>query len=192
MASFDYIDLDGDLQAEVKCPQFVHSTLSEHSHYKRWWWQVQAQLSVSGRSKALLLAYSAITKTKEWVERDEAAITKLREKAKWFYELMINFEDLPVPNEVVERYDNQAVECATLFQQIDEKIKELEEEKKVLRDELIAIADDTPFVCNGVKVTKQFYKESIDYEAACKAHGIDTTAYKKKPKTAFTWRISAS
>lgn len=190
MASFDYIDVEKQYLAEIKCPKFVHQNIRDQSHYNRWWWQVQAQLAVSGLSKGTLLAYSPVNQVKEWVERDEEAIAQLKEKGKWFHDLMINFEDLPTPNEVLERFDTPAAEWARCFRDIDDKLKALEEEKRVLREEGIAIAEDTPFVCEGVKVSKIAMKETIDYEAACKAHGIDISAFKKKPKVPFTWRVS--
>jgi putative phage-type endonuclease len=192
MASFDFLDSEARLLVEVKCPLIVLDMPSEHSHYKRWIWQIQAQLAVSDYERGLLGVYGPGGSRQEWVVRNEDMIRELKIKGKWFYELIVNFGELAAPKELVERYDDEAQEWAELFRSIDGKIKDLEEEKKILRDEGIAIAGDDPFLCNGVKVQRIASKETIDYEAACKAHSIDVSRFKKLPKSPYTWRIIAS
>jgi putative phage-type endonuclease len=192
MASFDYLDKKQSTLVEVKCPKVVLDKPTEHSHYKRWWWQVQAQLAVCGLKQGRILVYSPSKQMQEWIDRDEDAIEQLKEKGRWFYKIMVNFEDLPKSPEVTLREDDDTIQWARTFREIDEKIKELEEHKKVLRDEGIAIAGEDPFVCEGVKVLKIASRESVDYEAACRAHKIDVSTFRKIPKTPFTWRVSAS
>ena len=192
MASFDYIDEWEEWLAEIKCPMHVFDTVKEHAGYEKWWWQVQAQLAVSGYSRGLLVVYhSPSLNCKTWVERDEDAINMIKIRGLWFYEIMVNYGTLPPPAEIAEREDEDTMKWAARYKEIDEKIKELEEEKEVLREEGIALASELPFFCNGVKVTKIANKETIDYVAMVKEMKIDVAPFKKTPKCAFTWRISS-
>ena len=190
MASFDFIDLGENLIVEVKCPLVVLDKPSEHSHYKRWIWQVQAQLAVSGMGLATILVYSPGKWTTEIIVREETMIQKLLEKGKWFYDALTFSTELPEPPEAAIREDDDCISWAIRYQEVDARIKEWEEEKEVLREEGIALANGAPFICSGVKVNKIPCKPTIDYIAACKANGIDASTFVKAPKSSFTWRIS--
>jgi len=192
MASFDFFDAKNKKGAEIKCPIVVLDMPNEHKHYKRWWWQIQAQMAVSGLKKWELVVYSPGKQAKETIERDEGAIVKLKEKGRWFFDLIINFGELSPINEMEIRDDDNTSEWASYFRAIDAKIKELEEAKTVLRDEGIAMANNESFQCNGVKVQKVLNKGRVDYEAACKANNIDVSIFMKAPKTEYTWRVTAS
>lgn len=191
MASFDFINRDERFVVEVKCPLTVLDTPQEHAKFKRWEWQVQAQLAVSGYEYGFLYVYSPVKSSICKILRDESMISRLKEKGVWFYQLLVNFEDLPAPAEVSERDDETALDWAMAFKAIDTLIKDLEEQKSVLRDEGIAIAGEESFSCAGIKVIKVENKTTIDYEAACKAHNIDVSLFKKVPKTPFTWRVGS-
>jgi putative phage-type endonuclease len=189
MASFDFIDQDKRYVVEIKCPLTVLDTPQEHSKFKRWEWQVQAQLAVSGYEYGFIYVYSPVKTTVCKILRDEDMINRLKEKGVWFYQLLVNFEDPPAPAEVPERADEMALDWAMAFKAVDSQIKELEEQRSILRDEGIAIAGEEPFSCAGVKVVRVENKITIDYESACKANNIDASIFKKIPKTPYTWRV---
>ena len=176
---------------EVKCPSEVPDYADEYPRFKRAFWQIQAQLYCTGLEKATLYLYSPLKQTKKEIWRDDPAISRLTEKGHEFYERLIYKNPPEEPVGAFIREDDNARNWARAFREIDEKVKELEEHKKVLRDEGIAIAADVPFECEGVVVSMAQNSAKIDYEAACKAHGIDVSGFIKRPKMPYTWRITA-
>src|SRR5439155_36151 len=70
LASFDGLNFELGLSLEIKCPNEVPDVLETWKSYKRYWWQVQAQLAVGGHQKAILLAYSPSKQVEGIVDRD--------------------------------------------------------------------------------------------------------------------------
>lgn len=192
MASFDYLDMKSKILVEVKCPKMVLDLASEHTHFKRWWWQCQTQMAVSGLEEAILLPYHPLKQAKMTIHRDDQAIVDLKAKGREFHRRLMSFDILKDPGELDFREDEAAEDWATKIKEIDGPLKELTACKKVMRDEGIALANGNPFECSGVKVKKVLNQPSFDYEAACTAHGIDMEPFKILPKDPYKWVITIS
>lgn len=189
-SSFDGLNFDLGVSLEIKCPNEVPDFIEDLKNYKRYWWQVQAQLAVGGHEKAFLLAYSPSKHVVGMIFRDETAIVDLIAKGQWFHGLMQS--NTPPPEPLVFRDDEDAIEFSEAARVLKAQMDDLEEQWKILRDGGIYLAGEISFECNGVKVQKIVPKPSIDYKAALDtlAPGADLSSFLKPIKP--SWRLTVS
>jgi hypothetical protein len=192
MASFDFLNQVNYEIIEVKRSKVHCDSVAEHHSYAKWYWQVQAQMKVSGYTCVTLLLHNTITNEQmhEVIDRNEEDVDLLIARGKWFMEKLDNFEFLPGFDAPEERTDPNTIDWATRFKEVDQEIKELEEERDVLRAEGIAIANEASFMCNGIKVEKVKSRTTIDYKAACSLNNIDLKDFEKVPKVPYTWKFT--
>jgi len=190
MASFDGLNFELGLSLEIKCPNQLPDFIEDLNNYKRYYWQVQAQLAVGGHEKGFILAYSESKQVTGIIFRDETAIADLIAKGKWFHDLLES--NLPPPEPLIFRDDEDAVEFSEAARTLKAQIDNLEEQWKILRDGGIYLAGEISFECNGVKVQKIVPKPSIDYKAALDAlaPGADLSSFLKPIKP--SWRLTVS
>lgn len=184
MASFDGMDPPNIL--EIKCPVNMPDSVEQHDNYSRWWWQVQAQLCVSGFEKGFLLAYSPLMQVWSTVDRDEGAIARLIEAGEVFMERVRNYD--PPEEEIDNREDYVAQEAIADWVEKKSALHIAEEEEKLARERIIDISNDHPFSCNGITVRKVSKVGVIDYKSIPELEGVDLEAYRKKGSS--HWRIS--
>ena len=187
LASFDGLNFDLGVSLEIKCPNEVPSCLETWKSWKRYWWQVQAQLAVGGHEKSFLLAYSGPKQVYTMIHRDEDAIVDLIGKGKSFYELVQS--DTP-PSYVETRQDKEAEEFAEAAKLLKSQIDDLDEQWKILREGGIYLANETSFECEGVRLLKIPPKTTVDYKAALIAlcPEADLTAFQKRSTS--SWRLT--
>lgn len=188
LASFDGLNFDLGLSLEIKCPNEVPESVEASKSWKRYYWQVQAQLAVGGHEKAIVLVYGPDKQVQTVVDRNEEDIAKLLKQGAWFFDLMQ--KNTPPPEPIVVRDDAEAVEFAEAAKLLKKQIDDLDEQWKILRDGGIYLANETSFQCNGVKVTKILARPSVDYRAAFESMcpNADVSAFLRPSKP--SWRIS--
>jgi putative phage-type endonuclease len=187
MASFDGFNFNQSISLEIKCPNEVPNVLESSKSWKRYYWQVQAQLAVGGHDKAVLLAYSPTKQVQATITRNNDDIAKLVAQGAWFHNLVMT--QIP-PEYIQKREDAEAKEWAEAAKMLKAQIDELEEQWKILREGGIYLSGETSFECDGVKLVKAEPKASVDYKAALESlcPGADLSAFQKKSKP--YWRLS--
>jgi hypothetical protein len=189
IASFDGINFELGLSLEIKCPKEVPDVLESSKSWKRYYWQIQAQLAVGGHEKAILLAYSPTKQVQATITRNNDDIAKLIAQGEWFHNLVIT--ETP-PEYIQKREDAEAQEWAEAAKVIKAQMDELEEQWKILREGGIYLAGEMSFECNGVRLVKSGPKSSIDYKAAFEelCPNADVSSFQKKSKP--FWKLIIS
>lgn len=186
MASFDgYDDMRRSL-LEIKCPK--EALLEDHPMFKKWWWQVQAQMSVTGLDEAFLFAYGEEFRLCINVKRDDKAIVRLIKNGKEFMDRLTSGELPKDTLPLVEDEDTQNL--ANQVHLIHKLIKNLEEEYKLSKQRLIDKGRGESFRC-GVTVVKKIERKGlVDYKKVPELKGIDLEPYRKP--SIYYWDIDVS
>ena len=79
-----------------------------------------------------------------------------------------------------ERQDDEWVNKANEWRQINQSIKQLQILEKTCRDQLIDMAQDKNIAGAGIKLSKQYRKGLIDYSIIPQLMGIDLEQYRKQ------------
>jgi len=189
IASFDGLNFELGLSLEIKCPNEVPDILETSRAWKRYYWQVQAQLAVGGHEKAVILAYSPTKQVQATITRNDDDIAKLIAQGAWFHNLIMT--QTP-PAYIQKREDTEAQEWAEAARVLKAQMDDLEEQWKILREGGIYLAGEMSFECNGVRLVKSEPKTSIDYKAALEAFcpNADLSAFQKKSKP--FWKLSVT
>ena len=216
-ASFDGLTTEGE-PVEIKCPSestlaLVRSQGLESDAVRLYSVQVQHQLLVSGASHGWLVFYDGPQRDliEFRLERDEAVIERIRREGLAFWEKVLTDEepekdverDVWVPRDAKEAalwqqlaYDYQSVQSE--LDALREKAQVLDEEKKRVRDALIAMMGDfkrADFA--GVAVTERRTTGSVDYrrflaERGIQASDADLAPYRGKGARSWLVRVTDS
>jgi len=189
IASFDGLNFEHGVSLEIKCPNVVPEKVEDLFAWKKYYWQVQAQLAVGGHAKAIVLAYGQDKQVQAVIERDDKDIAKLIKQGQWF---MGHLENKIPPLYIENKETEKALELYERAKTIKPRLDEYEAQWKALKEESIQEADGCSFMCNGLKVQKIETKGSIDYKAAVESllPNADLSKFQKKPTE--QWRISIS
>jgi putative phage-type endonuclease len=188
MASFDGFNRDRKIALEIKCPLKVEFEIQDHPHYKRWWWQIQAQYAVSGVDNILLLVYSPESRVYAPVPKYYRAIDELLEKGKEFYDRVINYD--PPEEDIEEKTDEISLNLA--YQWI--KAKEAKDAADIAEEEarqaLVNLADGKSFKAGHVRVQKMCKRGAIEYRQVIELKDVDLEKYRKGSVT--YWKLDFS
>lgn len=122
-------------------------------------------------------------------DRDEAFTTKMVIAAKDFYNRLLNFDPPePCDRDYVEIEDDAIVSRAKYYQDLCEKIAEIEQMKEIERDMLIEACSNRNSKIGPLKLTKVKPKPKTDYKGAALASGINLDDF--KTQCSEYWRIS--
>lgn len=181
MASLDGMDQTGSI-LEIKCGIKSFEQLKDGiipEYYKA---QMQKQMYVAGTDSCTYLCYRS---EKEYVSTvfliDNVFIKKMIQEESLFYKHMIDFT---APNSLEKDYVIQDSKewriNAAVWREKKEKIRELEIEEEILREELIRLAGGVSSKGYGIRLCKNIKKGSIDYSRIESLKNIDLEAYRKK------------
>lgn len=178
MASFD--GWDGKTCLEIKCPMKVVTLPSNHPSYKRWWYQIQAQMVVSNAESAYLMVYHPDYYAVECVERDEDAIQKIKDACESFSKYL-NHDIAPEKGETIpHREDCEATYAISRWIEAKRSLKEAEFYEQQARKHVLAASNGLPFECFGVTVKSYHRKGMIDYKAIPELSSVDLEKYRKE------------
>lgn len=192
MASLDALHLPTMTIAEFKCPKSVPEEIEKYHGYEKAVWQIQAQLYVTGLEEAWLVLYSPLVQKKSIIKRDEAKIARLLEKGYEFYQRMLKREEPAVPKGVVKREEEEdLIALSNALKEKTARLKAIEEELAVLKEEAIRRANGFSYECNGMAVRFVEPEDRVDYKAAADnlLKGVDLSSFQKRSKP--YWRVSA-
>lgn len=176
--------LDGfvapDKLIEIKCPgPRMFEEIESGTMPRYYFWQVQHQLFVTNLQKATLFAFNGEKGIEMTIHRDEGAIKHLIEREKAFYKRMLNFD--PPEEELAERAEPEVLEAIQAYREAKKIFDQTEEYLKICRESLIYLANDTPYQCQGVRISKCIKSGAIDYTKVPELKGIDLNPYRKPP-----------
>lgn len=161
LASFDGISMDNDLVWEHK---FTGKTFDEIPPL--YYWQLEHQLMVSGAMFAVLTITS----------RKDGSITHYEYKAvpSRQAQLIEGWKQWQKDLENFERTDTQWLALAESYKNIDQQIKTLEQNKKVVAASLQELAAGHTAMGGGVRVSvSETWQQSQTPAAYIKEHGIE-------------------
>lgn len=190
MASLDFLDLQKGILLEIKCPVSPTIKAEDNAYYKRWWWQIQAQLSVTNLRSALLMIFSedrgSIKTSITTIDRDEDAIAQIIATGSDFMAKLkdMSVEDCGLP----EKSDDLHVFAALRWEAAKSDYDAAKIELDLAKEELVSLSENESFASNGVKVQKIEKKGEVDYKAIEILKGIDLEVY-RKPSSTY-WKIS--
>lgn len=192
IASLDGLSIDGLTAVEIKCPgkddHDLAKTYNEIPH--KYFPQLQHQLAVSGLQSMYYFSYRddndyALIE----VQRDDDYILLLMRQEERFYECMQSFTPPDATERDIEhKTDADWIRVATEWRTCTALLKELIELEAMLREEIIALANEKNCSGAGIEVKKVSRKGVIDYDAAAKDMCVDFERYRKKPT--LSYRIS--
>jgi len=187
MASFDGMNEKYNIAVEIKCPLEIPDQVTNSPRWETYYWQVQAQLLVSGHDSQWLLLYSPREQRQVEVYPDPSAQEKIVAKGKWFYEFLVTDKEFPTP--FVERNDEEWGEAATAWKSAKEILDNAKEQEAICREAMIYLAQDKSTIGSGLKVTKVPRAGGIDYTKVPELKNIDLRIYQKPG--IITWRLTS-
>jgi predicted phage-related endonuclease len=145
--------------------------------------QVQHQLMVSGAEKAHLWVFEGQRGVLHAVERDEAAMTRIREGWDAFQPFLDS--DTPPPlsdTDTVVRSDSAWAQAARAFSDAKQAADSAAEALEQARNALVALAQHPREQGAGVSVTRYWKAGNVDYKKVPQLHGVDLATYRGKSR----------
>jgi putative phage-type endonuclease len=191
-ASLDGLSDCGSMILEIKSNgDRYHDNLSTRGIPEFHMMQIQHQLLCG--EECLKLAYYVSYNNGEIVIKeiypDRGWMQAYLKKAKEFWRQCIFFESPPLsPKDYSDKnYDLDFCRLAAEYVNIDQAIKQLEENKNNFKQELVNLCNNQNCAGNGIKVLKKTIKGRIDYEKIPELENINLDQYRKE--STCSWNI---
>lgn len=186
-ASLDGINFDGTKICEIKCPNKTVIELARENIIPDYYaMQIQWELMVSGAKSCDYVVYDymkediiIVNVTPNKCLQEEMLI-----QAKEFWKYV---ELVKEPKKTIrDLNDVNSPEFLTLaeeYRELSEKIKEMEDQKDILKKQLIGLADGSPAIGGGIKITFSKGRTSVNMEKLKEAYNItDIEKFQKESK----------
>ena len=192
MASLDgYCDTDGDVNIlEIKCPyKGKQSYLYKGMPHipENYAIQLEIQCRVMLEERALFMVWTP--QGYEWTtyRRDDDLWERILENAKIFYGYLADGKEPPLTDgDIVRRNDAEWYEVTDALKTVNAKIAKLDEQRRVLRQQLIELSGGTNSEGNGVRLAKVYRRGGYDIKAISKHFNVE--AYRKEPSASYVVR----
>lgn len=190
IASLDGIDMDETVVVEIKCAGEIDHTLAKQGKVpEKYYPQLQHQLSVAGLEKCCYYSFDGNEGVIVEVERDSQYIEKLVEEEKKFIAYVMNQSAPPLSSkDYCYRDDPAWTERAKKWLQKKHELENIEQEEKILRDELIELANHQSSQGSGIRLTLSMRKGTIDYRSIPCLKEVDLEQYRKPSNR--VWSLS--
>jgi len=172
---------------EIKCPYNLELPNSIPEYYLM---QCQWQMMVTEIKECILFYWTPNGNRWFVIEYDEAYCTALVKEAMEFWNEYV-LKDIEPPTEEVTEITAETdgieiiLETADRYRQVTDTIKELEAEKKKLKQELVDFANERKMKGLGISITP-YWHTGTDYKAPCLRSGLSPDV--KEPYR--VWRIT--
>jgi len=178
MASLDGLAEGGQHILEIKCGKsaFEQAQRKEIPAYYRC--QMQHALFVTGLKVCHYFCFWEGKSILQIVHRDEEFILKLIEEEQKFYDEML-FTD-PQTLVINQSDDKRLEEAIKRFEHHKQSIESHEALKELARQEIIDLCDGRDTEAYGYKITKNYVKGRIKYDAIPDITGIDLEKYRSE------------
>jgi putative phage-type endonuclease len=189
MCSLDGISLDETTIAEIKCSGKKAREATEAGIVpEKYFPQLQHQMEVCGKEEAIYFSFDGKDGASVKVVRDDRFIKKMLEKEKKFYECLQNFEPPAlVDKDFVYIDDSVRSRLASDWIALNKSIKELQEQEKGVRNELISYSPRSS-IGGGLKISKITRKGNVDYGRIPELKNVKLDDYRKRPIE--TWKLT--
>lgn len=190
-ASVDAISEDGKTLCEFKtATKTDHETAKQGQVPKKYIGQLNHMLEVCGLEKLTYISYSSSGEIVHFTySRDDKYIGHMLEREEEFWLCLQEFSPPPMTDfDFRNRDDEKWEHFAFRYQQVTKQLKDLEKEQEILKQVLVAEANDMPTKGAGIRVTKLIRKGSVQYGDIPEIADVDLEKYRKSPTT--YWRIS--
>ena len=187
-ASLDGMTLDGGLIVEIKCPfrgqdSALWKDVADGTVPGHYGVQVQHQLMVSGAALAHFWVFDGTHGLLSPIERDEAAMQRIREGWDWFQGFLDSDTPPPLSDaDTVLRDDESWTAAATTFIEAKRAAELADAELANARDVLIALADHPREQGFGVTVTRYWKAGNVAYATIPALQGLDLSTYRSKAR----------
>ena len=189
MASLDGIDVKNSHIVEIKCPNSKdHSIAVSGKIPDHYYPQLQHQMAVCEVDEMFYFSFDGFDGVIVKVKRDDEYIENLIQKEQEFYECMIN-RTPPKSSEInyQERHDDEWMKYASKWKSLNESIKQLDKEEKIVREKLIELSGESSSRGQGISLCRVERKGTIDYSAIPQLKNVDLEKYRKP--SSLQWRI---
>lgn len=189
MASLDGIDDSRKNIVEIKCVnRNDHAQALSGSIPEKYFPQVQHQLAVCELEMAYYFSYSPDNFALIQVYRDDSFINKMIKKETEFWECIQDFVPPPLmERDYILKDDPQWSEAASRWIFASQKLKDLEKEEKLAREELLSLSQNQNVMGSGIKLTRMLRKGNVEYNKIPELEAVNLEVYRKKPVE--YWRI---
>lgn len=152
--------------------------------------QVQHQLEVTGLKECLLYFFDGIDGYPIEIKRDDRYIECLNAAEEKFWRDLQDFKSPPLTEKDKKVHETQdRLRMAKEWIELTERMKQDEERKKNLQEELLKECGYQNTIGFGVQAVKVIRSGSIDYSAIPELKEVDLNKYRKAP-TEY-WRFSS-
>jgi putative phage-type endonuclease len=188
-ASLDGFNEEMHAVLEVKCPSRIDNKIPEIYKSQLGW-----QLFCSGAAVVYYVSYCNGEGKIFVMERDEAYIHNLLQKAEDFRQKLITLEEpdlLERESHGEEIDDFDAIEACFTYEAADREEKRFRDLKEEMKAIIVSKMKSDKATCCGMKITKVKSKGRIDYEALLQewSPGVDVIERYRKSDSE-SWRIS--
>lgn len=168
-ASFDCLDLEGKVSAEIKWPSKEdHKAAKAGKVPDKYWPQVQHQIKVKELPGTLYVSCYGDEKVIVEVPRDGAYIECLVEEEREFWNRVVEKDPPPLTDrDFISMEDNKEWTSLTnQWKEVKALLDEVEAKEKEIRTTLISLSNDRSAYGNGVRISKSLVPGHLDYKQA--------------------------
>lgn len=193
-ATFDGLDLEEKVAAEIKCPfnfdNFQKVKLSREVP-EIYYPQLQHQIKVRELNGIYFVCFYEDDGVILEVERDNKYIEKMVKEEEEFWNCLRTKTPPPLTEKDYVELDPLGIEIARQLASAQHIRKQAEKEEEELKKSLISHVQEKSAKGGGVTLTKIVQKGSVDYKLIPELKGIDLEPFRKKPFTKWLVTVSA-
>jgi predicted phage-related endonuclease len=192
MASMDGLSSDNKFGVEIKRANKIdHEMCMDGVVPEKYYPQIQKQALVCKLPMIFYFSFNGKSGKILEVKRDDDYINKIIQEEIKFFDLITNLESPSLSDrDYEERDDYEWNWCASQWIQVERKIKELEQEKEVIRKQLIHCAGDKNVKGYGVTLSKHLRRGTVDYKMIPEIQNVNLDKYRKEPIEYFKISVS--
>jgi putative phage-type endonuclease len=183
-ASLDGLNFDGSLVLEVKCPQSRrdHGLALEGRVPRHYYAQLQHQLEVSHARELHYWSFDGRRGALVRVMPDQGYIDRLvQAEVEFWRNVTENRWPEPRFKEQDLSSDPNWSDAARRYRQVRERLDELSDQERELRNRLLGLSDSRRAVGAGVELIRTSRKGAVNYGAIPELEGVDLDRYRKEP-----------
>jgi len=188
MVSLDGLNITDDRAVEIKnCSLADHEIARQGKVPDKYYSQVQMQIMVTEFSEIDYFSFHDNEGIIVKVKRDDEYILELDNKLKAFWNCVTNFIEPELTEDDYIEQDQEWFKKAKQLYNVQQTLKPLVAEEKVLKDELKLLSNDRNSKFGDLLYTRSIYAGRVDYKSIPEIENIDLTKYTGKPTV--SWRL---
>ena len=194
-ASLDGLNFDASLVLEIKCPlrSRDHALALEGQVPRHYYAQLQHQLEVSRARELHYWSFDGRRGALVKVMPDHGYIERLvQAEVEFWRNVTENRWPEPRFKEQDLSSDPNWSDAARRYRQVRQRLDELSDQERELRNRLLGLSDSRRAVGAGVELIRTSRKGAVNYGAIPELEGVDLDRYRKEPVEVVKINIIAS